>query len=186
MKRFLVLLFIIILSLPSYSEEAVFYEQIYLSEKEAINTVFEDLKVTEKIFEPNEQQKKIIQKKLRRKIKEDSFKIYIGKKENKVEKYAIITEEIGKHYPITFIVGVKPNLSIDQIAVMVYREKRGDAIKRKRFLNQFSNKSLNDPLEVNTDIVHLTGSTISSWSVASGSKKILVILEEFLKSEKSI
>jgi len=186
MLRITIIFILLFLSLPLYAEEAVFYEQIYLSEKEALDTVFEDLNITEKIFTPNEQQKKSIQKKLRKKINEDSFKIYIGKRNNKIEKYAIITEEIGKHYPITFIVGVKPNLSIDQISIMVYREKRGDAIKRKRFLNQFSNKSLNDPLEVNTDIVHLTGATISSWSVASGSKKILVILEEFLKNEKNL
>ena len=63
---------------------------------------------------------------------------------------------------------------------MVYRERRGDGVKRQRFLQQFNGKSSKDPIEVNSDIVHITGSTISSWSMAAGVRKAVVLLEELV------
>jgi electron transport complex protein RnfG len=97
----------------------------------------------------------------------------------------LILDEVGKHFPITFIVSMDSKATVDQVAIMTYREKRGDAVKRKRFLNQFKNKGVNDSMEVNNDIISLTGATISSWSVASGVKKAVVLTEELmLKNEK--
>lgn len=88
--------------------------------------------------------------------------------------------EVGKYYPITFMVAVNPKGSVEQVVIMVYREKRGDAVRRGRFLNQFTHKSSQDPLAVNTDIIHLTGATISSWSVAAGVKKALVLIDKLV------
>lgn len=166
---------------PAFAEEAPeYYEQIYLTEKQALDTTLLDLKVEKKEITLTPDQKKTIQKRLKRKIKEDSFTFYIGKKDGKDSKYAIILDEQGKHFPMTFIVSLDPKASVEQVAVMVYREKRGDAVKRKRFLNQFKNKSSKDPIEVDNDIVHLTGATISSWSMAAGVKKAVVLTEELL------
>lgn len=175
-------------SMSSYSfadENPEYYEQVYLSEKEAVSLVFGDLKVEKKEVELSPEKKKIVQKKLKRKIKEKSFTFYIGTKNGNVEKYALILDEVGKHFPITFIVSMDSKATVDQVSIMTYREKRGDAVKRKRFLNQFKDKGVNDPMEINTDIIHLTGATISSWSVAAGVKKAVVLTEELIiKNEK--
>lgn len=175
-------------SMSSYSfaeENPEYYEQVYLSEKEAVSLVFGDLKVEKKEIELSPEKKKIVQKKLKRKIKEKSFAFYIGTKNGNVEKYALVLDEVGKHFPITFIVSMDSKATVDQVSIMTYREKRGDAVKRKRFLNQFKDKGVNDPMEINTDIIHLTGATISSWSVAAGVKKAVVLTEELIiKNEK--
>lgn len=175
-------------SMSSYSfaeENPEYYEQVYLSEKEAVSLVFGDLKVEKKEVELSPEKKKIVQKKLKRKIKEKSFTFYIGTKNGNVEKYALVLDEVGKHFPITFIVSMDSKATVDQVSIMTYREKRGDAVKRKRFLNQFKDKGVNDPMEINTDIIHLTGATISSWSVAAGVKKAVVLTEELIiKNEK--
>src|SRR6185436_5743521 len=35
---------------------------------------------------------------------------------------AIVVEEIGKHRPITFVVGLRPDRTVEDVAVMAYRE----------------------------------------------------------------
>lgn len=164
-------------------ENPEYYEQVYMTEKQALDTVLPNLEVEKKEFILTPEKKKIIQKRLKRKIKDKSFNFFIGKKDGKEEKYAIVLDEQGKHFPMTFIVSLDNKATVDQVAVMVYREKRGDAVKRKRFLNQFKNKSSKDSIEVDADIIHLTGATISSWSVASGVKKAVVLTEELILSK---
>ncbi|MBF2055463.1 MAG: FMN-binding protein [Candidatus Sericytochromatia bacterium] len=160
------------------AEKPEFYEQIYLSEAEALKLVMGDLNLKKTIFKPTAAQRKRLQQKMRRKLPESEIPIWVGFKQGKPARYAFILHEDGKHYPITFIVGLTPDGKVTQVAVMVYREKRGDGVKRARFLNQFPGKTRRDDVEVNADIIHITGSTISSWSMAAGVRKALILHEE--------
>lgn len=162
---------------PAHAEEGEYSEQVYLSEAQALKQVFGDLQIETQILKPTAAQRKALQKHLRRKLEEPQYTLYVGKKAGKILRYALILDEKGKHYPITFIVAMTPTASVDQVAVMVYRERRGDGVKRQRFLKQFKGKSPQDALEVNRDIVHITGSTISSWSIAAGVRKAVALLE---------
>ena len=161
-------------------EKPEYDEKVYLNEAQALKLVFKDLRIEKKQMTLTASQKNQIQKRLRRKLEESQFTFYIGKKQERPEMYALILNENGKHFPMTFIVALNTKAVVQQVAIMVYREKRGDAVKRSRFLNQFNNKSSHDPIEVNTDIVHLTGATISSWAVAAGVKKAVVVTEEVM------
>lgn len=154
------------------------YEQVYLSEAQALKKVMGGLKLSKKQLKLTPQQRKKIQRRLRRKLPKSGIPYYVGKSQGKTQRYAFILDEKGKHFPITFIVALKPDASVHQVAVMVYREKRGDGVKRRRFLSQFPGKDGEDPIEVNQDIVHITGSTISSWSIAAGVRKAVALLED--------
>ncbi len=163
----------------TYAKEAPYSEKIYLSESEALQKVFGNLKVSTRKLTLNKAQRKALQKQLRRKLTEPYYTLYMGAKTpgGKPERYALILDEKGKHYPITFIVSLTPTAAVDKVAVMVYRERRGDGVKRRRFLRQFKGKDKSDAIEVNRDIVHITGSTISSWSIAAGVRKAVALLE---------
>jgi Na+-translocating ferredoxin:NAD+ oxidoreductase RnfG subunit len=89
----------------------------------------------------------------------------------------VIAEEQGRFKPITFIVKVRPDLRVESVLVMVYRESRGDGVKRQRFLKQFRAKDGSDHLQLNRDLVAVSGATMSSRALAMGVKKILAILE---------
>ena len=174
------LAFTLFLSWPVQAQKSEYYEKIFLSEKKALALLFEDLDLETKTLKPTPKQLKTIQKRLKRKLKIPEYKVYIGKKDKKIKRYGFIVNEKGKHFPITFAVSLSPEATVERVVVMVYREKRGDGVKRRRFLNQFKQKTSKDPLEVNTDIVHITGSTISSWSVTAGVKKVVILLEELV------
>lgn len=162
-----------------------FQIQTYLTEEQALNLVFpqcEEIVTDEFIMTPEE--KRSLEKLLRRRVYEDGFRVYIGKSNGAVQGYAMITEEIGKFHPFTFIVGVKPDGKIYETAVLVYRESRGGEIARKRFLYQFVGKSLKNPIRINKDIINITGATMSVQCMCTGVRKVLSVINEYYLSGK--
>ncbi|MBY0276308.1 FMN-binding protein [Candidatus Binatia bacterium] len=73
--------------------------------------------------------------------------------------YAVVLEEIGKHRPITSIVGVTPEGKVQDVAVMVYREAYGGEVGSRRFLGQYPGSSASDPLA--SKIKNVAGATLS-------------------------
>lgn len=105
-----------------------------------------------------------------------SFAYVEGRAAGRTTGYAVILEEKGKHEPITFVAALGPDLGVREVAVMIYRERRGEAVRRKRFLNQFVGKTAADPLALNRDLTSLTGATVSCWSIAAGVKRAVVTM----------
>ncbi len=89
--------------------------------------------------------------------------------------YAIIVEEIGKHRPITFVVGVRPDDTVSDVAVMAYREAYGGEIKSKRFLTQYHGKSGAASLQPFADIKNIAGATLSVEAAGRAVKKALAV-----------
>jgi Na+-translocating ferredoxin:NAD+ oxidoreductase RnfG subunit len=91
--------------------------------------------------------------------------------------FAVIVEEIGKHRPITFIVGIKPNGKVKDVALMVYREAYGGEVRERRFMRQYHEKDLDAPLLPYRDIVNIAGATLSVQSIGRGVKKALTLAQ---------
>jgi len=89
--------------------------------------------------------------------------------------YAIIVDEIGKHRPITFVVGVRPDGTVNDVAVMAYREAYGGEVKAKRFLTQYRGKREADPLQTSGDIKNIAGATLSVDAASRAVKKALAV-----------
>ena len=90
--------------------------------------------------------------------------------------WAILTEEWGKHEAMTLMVSITPNLQVQGTLLMVFRENRGNGVKHPKFLKQFEGKTSADPIEVDIDLVHVSGSTISSRAMALGVRKSLFLI----------
>jgi Na+-translocating ferredoxin:NAD+ oxidoreductase RnfG subunit len=90
--------------------------------------------------------------------------------------YTVVTEEIGKYRPITFMVGVTPAIVVREVEVLVYRETRGGDVKRQRFLRQYRGKTAHDPIDLDHDIINVSGATISVRSMNAGVKRVLAEL----------
>jgi Na+-translocating ferredoxin:NAD+ oxidoreductase RnfG subunit len=91
--------------------------------------------------------------------------------------YAIIVEEIGKHRPITFVIGVRPDGTINDVAVMAYREAYGGEVRSKRFLTQYRGKNAKSGLQTYTDIQNIAGATLSVDAASRAVKKALVVAQ---------
>ena len=65
--------------------------------------------------------------------------------------YAILDNTYGKSLPITFLVIFLPTGEIRRIDIIRYREPYGGAIVSRRWLDQFTGKSINDEFKVDKD-----------------------------------
>ena len=99
--------------------------------------------------------------------------------------YAIVSEEVGKFRPITFIVGVDRHFAVCGAAVLVYRESRGGQVRQPRFLRQYVGKDLGDPIRINRDIVNISGATLSVRSLNFGVRKVLALADYFYGAPES-
>ena len=110
-------------------------------------------------------------------IPEQEFVFHRGRREGRDLGYAVVTEEKGRFKPITFMVKVSARGVVESVQVMVYRESRGDGVRRKRFLKQYRGKDAGDPLRLNRDVTVLGGATLSSRALTAGVKRVLLVVE---------
>jgi len=156
-------------------------EGIFLKEEEAPKAVFPDAtSFLRKVIPSNDDLKDKIKQRMGKTLTslwEDSYVTFVAKKGETILGYAAIIEEIGKHRPITFIVGVGLDRKIRDAALMVYREAYGGEVRDRRFLQQYKGKDLKDPLLPYRDIQNISSATMSVEAIGRGSKKALALLE---------
>lgn len=108
-------------------------------------------------------------------IWEDQYVTFKASRGEALLGYAVIVEEIGKHRPITFVVGVRPDARVQDVAVMAYREAYGGEVKSKRFLLQYQGKAQADGVQQPTDIKNIAGATLSVDAASRAVKKALAL-----------
>ena len=108
---------------------------------------------------------------------EPEYVIFTARRGDSVLGQAVIVEEIGKHRPITFVVGVRPDGGVEDVALMVYREPYGGEVRNSRFLAQYRGKNLTAPLLPFRDIRNITGATLSAEAIGRGVRKALALLK---------
>ena len=99
--------------------------------------------------------------------------------------WAVTTDEIGLHEPITILVSVDAAHVVGPVRVLVFRESRGGEVRRKRFLEQFLGKTRADPLRLTRDIDAVAGATYSSRAVTAGVKRVLALVDACYPRERS-
>ena len=161
--------------------------EIYFTEDEAAKVMFPD---SEKIRRENltltAEQKTFVEGIIGWKFPETSFDVFIGETQGNVDGYAVIQNTIGKHRPITYMVGVGATGECMNFEVLVYREARGNEIATKRFNYQYQGKTIEDPIRINRDIINITGATMSVRSASAGVKRVLVLVNEYYLKPRGI
>ena len=112
-----------------------------------------------------------------------NYKVYVGKKGADIQGYAMFLTRGTKYQPITFMVKISAAGKVDLVAVVVYREPRGDEVKEPRFLKQFFGKTSKDKVELNRDITAVAGATVSAEVITAGVKEALLVVDELYLSK---
>jgi hypothetical protein len=156
-------------------------EGVFLSEEEAAKAVFPEATHFEKKIIPStealREKMKALLGRTRPSIWEDAYVIFLARRNDERLGFAVITEEIGKHRPITFVVGIKPDGKVKDVALMVYREAYGGEVRDRRFMRQYHAKDLAAPLLPYRDIVNIAGATLSVQSIGRGVRKVLALAQ---------
>ncbi len=146
-------------------------ERRYLTEEQALKLVFpSSAKIVKEAKELSDEQLQAVQKALG-----------VGETNGATDGYAMIANEIGKEQFITFIVGIAKEFKIQRVALMVFRESRGWEVADARFTGQFRGKTVRDRFLVGSDIIGITGATLSARAFGRGARKALVLCEALYK-----
>lgn len=162
--------FLFAMALPSLSLGAT----VYLTEEEALAKMMPDADHfdTKEMTLTAEQQKKasLI---AGRSFSDPHFRYIVGKNGDHNISYAFPIEVIGKVRPITLLIGIHPDGSINTVEVLIYRESQGSEVRYPSFLSQFKGKKKEDALRLGNDIQSVSGATLSSRGVTYATRKAL-------------
>lgn len=87
----------------------------------------------------------------------------------------IIDQVIGKHEPITYAVGIKPDGTLHQFQIIEYRENFGSQVRYVEWRDQFVGKHAGSALRLDSDIVNISGATLSCQHITEGIKRLLTL-----------
>jgi hypothetical protein len=162
------------------TEQEMTLAEVFLSEEEALTVMFPtSTRIRKEIIRLTREQKEHIESRIGWKFPEQEFEVYIGETGTQLDGYAMIHNTVGKHKPMTYMVGVDPEGQVTHVELMVFRESRGSEIRKKRFNYQYEGKTVLDPVRINKDIINISGATMSVRSMSAGVKRVLVLIDEF-------
>jgi Na+-translocating ferredoxin:NAD+ oxidoreductase RnfG subunit len=162
------------------TEQEMSMAEVFLSEEEAVKLMFpKSERIKKDILRVPTDKKMAIEERIGWKFPEDAFEVYIGETGTQVDGYALVQNTIGKHKPMTYMVGVDAHGRVSNVELLVYREARGSEVRTKRFNVQYEGKTVSDPVRLNKDIINISGATMSVRSISAGVKRVLVLVDEF-------
>ena len=162
------------------TEQEMAHAEVFLTEDEALKLMFPKSERIRKDFIRLTSEKKAqIEERIGWKFPEEFFEVYIGETGAQIDGYALVQNTIGKHKPMTYMVGVDAHGRVSNVELLVFREARGSEVRTKRFNVQYEGKTASDPVRLNKDIINISGATMSVRSMTAGVKRVLVLVDEF-------
>jgi hypothetical protein len=162
------------------TEQEMNHQEVFLTEDEALKVLFpKSERIRRDIIRLTQEKKTLIEERIGWKFPEESFDVLIGETGTEVDGYAMVQNTIGKHKPMTYIVGVDPTGACTDVELLVFREARGSEVRTKRFNVQYEGKTVHDPIRINKDIINISGATMSVRSFSAGVKRVLVLVDEY-------
>ena len=162
------------------TEAELEHAEVFMSEDDAVKLMLpKSQRITRELIRLTQEKKQLIEERIGWKFPEESFEVYIGESDNKVDGYALLHNTIGKHRHMTYMVGVDGDGRCTNVELLVFREAKGSEVGKKRFNSQYEGKTLSDPIRINKDIINISGATMSVRSISAGVKRVLVLVDEF-------
>ena len=162
------------------TEQEMMMAEVFMSEEEGVKIMLpKSERVRKDVIKLSPEKKAQIEERIGWKFPEESFEVYIGETGAQVDGYALVQNTIGKHKPMTYMVGIDNKGQVSDVELLVFRESRGSEIRQKRFNTQYEGKTVLDPVRINKDIINISGATMSVRSLSAGIKRALVLVDEF-------
>jgi len=162
------------------TEQEMTYAEVFLTEEDALKLMFpKSERIRKEVLKLSPEKKLQIEERIGWKFPEESFEVYVGETGTQINGYALVQNTIGKHKPMTYMVGVDSTGHVSNVELLVFREARGSEVRTKRFNVQYEGKTASDPVRLNKDIINISGATMSVRSMTAGIKRGLVLVDEF-------
>ncbi len=124
--------------------------------------------------------KAAIEKQLGRPLAKSKYLIYVAKRADKIDGYAVFDEERGQHELIDFATFFDAGGVVTRAEVVAYREGYGSEIRRDSFRQQFVGKGARSSFQLGQDIDAVSGATISSEAMSRAVHRAALVLDKTL------
>ena len=162
------------------TDQEMNHAEVFLTEEDALKLIFpQSERIRKEVLKLSPEKKLQIEERIGWKFPEESFEVYVGETGTQINGYALLQNTIGKHKPMTYMVGVDNTGHVLNVELLVFREARGSEVRTKRFNVQYEGKTVLDPVRINKDIINISGATMSVRSMSAGIKRVLVLVDEF-------
>jgi hypothetical protein len=84
-----------------------------------------------------------------------------------------LDQVLGKHEMITYALALDATGAVTGLEILDYRETYGSAVRNPKWRAQFHGKRHGAKLKLNSDIVNLSGATLSSLHITDGVRRVL-------------
>ena len=162
------------------TDQEMSHAEVFLTEEEALKLMFpKSERIRKDVIRLTPETKGQIEERIGWKFPEEGFEVHIGETGAHIDGYVMVQNTIGKHKPMTYMVGVDTRGRVSNVELLVFREARGSEVRTKRFNSQYEGKTVSDPVRINKDIINISGATMSVRSLNAGVKRALVLVDEF-------
>ena len=90
--------------------------------------------------------------------------------------YCVDLEAVSRSGPFRLLVAVSPEETILGLALPDYPHKRGRAVRRQGFLDQFKGAAYSKPLKLGDQVDGASGATSSANAVTAGVRQALIVV----------
>ena len=150
-------------------KSVILHAEVFLTTDKVKAIFFPDEKLTEKTITLTADQRKAIQKASGVRVREDKVTAWKSASGG----WLIIDNVVGKHEFIDFALALKADGSVKGVEILTYRETYGGDVRNPKWRAQFSGKTVDAPLKIDSDIKNISGATLSSVHMTEGVKRLL-------------
>jgi len=156
---------------PSYAD------RVYLTVDQALANAFAgDVTVERKVVWITEAQAAQVEERAGSPLPRRVVKAYVGRRGGEIVGYAFVDDVIGKTEPITYMVTITPDATVERLDLLVFRETHGYEIERASWRDRFRGLRLGDGLRVGREIDKISGATLSCRAVTDGVRRLLAVV----------
>jgi len=147
----------------------VAYSQVYLTEDQALQTMFPGEKFVRKTVTLTSEQIKTIEDRADDKVRNNPVVAWVGDRHDVV----LLDQALGKHEFITYALGIDAQGAVKDVEILEYRETYGYQVREVKWRAQFVGKKAAQPLRLGKEIVNISGATLSSSHLTAGVRRLL-------------
>ena len=108
-------------------------------------------------------------------------RIWRAMRDDQLLGHLVVDEVYGKHEFITYAAAIDASGAVLGIEILDYRETHGGQVREPSWRAQFRGKRSSDALELDVDIVNISGATMSCKHVTEGVRRLLALYDIALK-----
>jgi hypothetical protein len=155
--------------------------KVFYAKDEALHLAFPDAeRVEARDLFLTPEQRAAIEERARSKLDSDLLTVYVGRRGDAVQGYAVLDTHTVRTLPETFLIVLSPGGTVSATHLLAFYEPL-EYSPPARWLKQFDDATLTDELRIGRGIVAITGSTLTSEAVTGSVRRALAIYDVLLK-----